>query len=422
MPTSETDPIERDRDAAWALFEAKPDHPEVGRLAARVLAHQPQRNGVRMLLAMHHRACGERDRARELFLEVVGARDAHFVNAARDLRDVELYESNYDEARRWAEAVLSEDQEGWHDWIQLGAARAMGGEMEEGWQLLDHGVQICADTDADRLPLALAARALTLLQSWAPAERFAPAAEEAMRADPSSDYMGGPLAWALLGMGKFDEAEELALRLLRNDPTDDVSEGVVLAVRGVRAAVEDTEFTLADVFEAGAVTKAWTQMRDQILGTDLASALAALDEVLPEELRASLRPPLDEEAASNSPGEREIAAWHDGQEPGTGGLWGVDGNFRLMSSAEITAMDEAMTADPDAFPEWRDEVLDDYYVQVMTDDDGGYLISRMNGVTIRRAGAEDVVVADSLTDWFWERVAAFGGRDPRPRPAAGGDA
>lgn len=59
--------------------------------------------------------------------------------------------------------------------------------------------------------------------------------------------------------------------------------------------------------------------------------------------------------------------------------------------------------------------MEDYYSQVMTDDLGAYLIIRVDDIAIRRAGAEDVVIGPSLSDWFWDRVAAFGGTDPRPQ-------
>lgn len=410
----EVDPIERDRDLAWELFEAQPAHPEVGRLASRVLADQPGRNGMRMLLAMHREACGEIDDARDLFHQVVGMRDQYFLDAARSLRDLERGEGRYVEARRWSEVVLQEDQQSWRDLIELGVATAMLGEMEAGWQLLDDGVVLCATTDPDRLPGALALRAANLLQCFAPPELFVPAAEEAMRADPSSEFIGVPLAWAYVHAGRFDDAEQLALRLLRLDPTDDLAESVVVMIRSMRAAVERAGLTLADFHASGALDGFWTDQRNGLLGADLAAALAALDEVMPAELRAALRPPLDAEAARASAGETEIAAWHDGQEPGTGALWGVETAFRLMSSTEIATMDEAIEADPDAHPEWQDEDISDYYSQVMTDDAGGYLIVTATDVVIRRPGIPDTVVASRLSDWFWDRVLAFGGRDPRP--------
>ncbi len=412
----EIDPIERDVDLAWELFEAQPTHPEVGRLAMRILAQQPGRNGIRILLAMHREECGAVDEAREILLAVAGQRDRFFVDVARRLRDLEQSECRYDEARRWAETAVREDPERWLDQMELGFATAMCGDLDAGWQLLDAGVAACASTDADNLPDAFIARAIYLMQSWAPHERFIPAAEEAMRANPSSEFIGGPLAWAYMGMGRFDDAEELALRLLRLDPTDGLAQGVVSVIRSWRATVAKGEVTFADIHESGMVEIMWSQKRDELLGTDVASALAALEEVLPAALRAALLPPGDEDTVRKSPGEREIAAWHDGQQPGTGALWGVDGDFRLMSSAEIAAMDEAIEAEPEAHPQWQQDRLEDYYVQVMTDDEGGYLVATLENVVVRHDGVDDVVVAPNLASWFWDRVAAFGGRDPRPAP------
>ncbi|MDF9717040.1 tetratricopeptide repeat protein [Nocardioides sp. ChNu-153] len=410
------DPLERDVDLAWELYDVQPTHPEIGRLAGRVLAQQPDRTGIRMLLALHLEARDDIAEARRILLDVVGRRDRFFVDAARRLRALEQHECDHAEARRWAEVVLQEEPDGWHDRMELGASTAMAGDPVRGWRLLDEAVAHCARTDADDLRHALASRALSLFQSFAPPERFVPAAEEAMRADPSSEIVGGPLIWAYVHQGRFDEAEELASRLLRLDPTDGLAGGALQMIRDTRAAAEKHEMTLADVHAAGLVAAAWSHMRAQVLGTDLASALAALETVLPPDLRAALRPPLDEEAARSLSGEREIATWHDGQEPGTGALWGpAGGGFRLLSGAEVTAMDEAIEAEPDAWPEWPQDSLEDYYSQVMTDDAGGYLVATLGDVVVRRTGADDVHVAPSLADWFWDRVSDLGGRDPRPR-------
>ncbi|GAB2607751.1 tetratricopeptide repeat protein [Pseudactinotalea suaedae] len=410
----EVDPTERDVDVAWELFDAQPTHPEIGRLATRVLAQQPGRNGIRILLAMHLKARDELDEARELLLSVVGQRDRFFVDAARELRDLEQYAYRYQEARRWADVVLAEEQESWLDVLALGVATAMAGDLEDGWQLLDDGVTLCARTDADSLPHALTARTIYLMQSWAPAERFIPAAEEAIAADPSSEIVGGPLAWAYMRAGRFEDAEELTLRMLRLDPTDGMAASVLTVLREWQAVVERGDVSLADIHAAGVVEWVWGQKRDELLGTDLASALAALEDVMPAELRAALRPPLEEAAARESAGEREIAAWHDGQEPGTGALWGLDRAFRLMSSTEIAAMDEQIEAEPEAHAQWVQSTTTDYYSQVMTDDEGSYLIVTMDGLRMRRTGADDVLVAPNLSAWFWERVAAFGGRSPIP--------
>lgn len=415
MSSAETDHLQRDVDVAWELFDVQPTHPEIGRLAGRVLAQQPGRNGTRMLLAMHRQECGATDEARDLLLQVVGSRDRFFVNAARELRDLEQRECRHVEARRWADTVLREDQERWDDRMELGVATAMTGDLEVGWQILDDAVAQCGHTAAEELPHALAARAIYLFQSFAPSARFIAAAEEAVRADPTSEIAGAPLIWAYVHQGRFDDAEELSRRMLRLDPTDLLAHDAVTMIREMRAAVDKEGLTLADVHASGIVDALWTRMRDQILGTDLVSALTALEGVMPVELRAALRPGLDEEAARASPGEREIAAWHDGQEPGTGALWGVEGDFRLMSSTEISAMDDAIEADAEAWVDWQQEGLEDYYSQVMTDDRGAYLfLTAQDTVVRRRRGDDDVVVAPNLAAWFWDRVTAFGGRDPRP--------
>lgn len=408
------DPIERDVDLAWELYDVQPAHPEIGRITTRVLAEQPGRNGIRFLLALHRKATGAIDEAREILLEIAGQRDGYFANAARKLRDLELSECRYAEARKWAEVVLHEEPGDGQDLVELGIATAMSGELDAGWQLMDDGVAQCARTDVDALPHALLSRSIYLMQSWAPADRFIPAAEAAIEADPTSEFVAGPLAWAYLREGRFDDAEELALRQLRLDPTDGLVESVLVLIREWRAVVAKGEVSFADIHASGVAEWAWGQKRDQLLGIDLDSALAALDEAMPSELRAALLPPLDAAAARESAGEVEIAAWHDGQTPGTGALWGAEGAFRLMSSVEIAAMDEAIEADPDAYAQWQTTDLQEYFTQVMTDDQGGYLITTLDDVRVRRSGAEDVVVAPSLAAWFWERVAAFGGRDPRP--------
>ena len=105
------DPMQREVDLAWELYEAQPTNPEIARIAARVLAQQPDRNGTRMLLAKHLRALGEQDRAREILHEIVSQRDRFYLNAARELRALELFEDNNAAALRWARAVVREDQE-----------------------------------------------------------------------------------------------------------------------------------------------------------------------------------------------------------------------------------------------------------------------------------------------------------------------
>lgn len=416
------DLIERDVDLAWELFEAQPTHPEIPRLVHRVLAAEERRSGMRILLAMHHRACGEADVARTVLLDIIGRRDQQFINAARELRDLEHAESNYEGSLHWAQAVMREDQEDWLDLMELGVATSLAEEFEAGWKLIDDAVLQCAETDVDNLPGAFAKRAISLLETMAPPERFIPAAEEAMHADPSSEFIGVPLSWAYVHQGRFGDAEELCLRMLRLDPTAELPEVVLTMIRTIKKIVDDAGLPIEQVHEVGLLRQIWDGYRDEHLGIDLAPALAALDQVLPDDLRAALHPPAADEVAQDSPGIPEIAAWHDGQVPGTGDAWGVAGGFRLMTADEIRAMDEDIEAHPESYPDWKEESLADEYHQVMTDDAGGYVIEKAGGhLAVRRAGAEDEPFADSLKDWVWDRVAAFGGRDPRPVRRRDGD-
>ncbi|WP_235735228.1 tetratricopeptide repeat protein [Nocardioides alcanivorans] len=317
------DLVQRDSDMAWELFEVQPTHPEIAKIAHRVLAQDPRRSGMRILLAMHSKASGEPDAAREILLDVIGRRDRQFVNAARQLRDLEQDEHHHAEARRWAEIVLREDQEYWLDWMEFGAIAALAGDFEFGWKTLDDAVEHCARSEADDLPSALVRRAIFLLQSYAPPERFIPAAEEAMRADPSDEFVGVPLTWAYLHQGRFDDAEELCLRMLRLNPTEALPEIALTMIRTMRTTIDENGLSMDQVHDAGILKQYWNQQRDEQLGIDLASALDALEQVMPADLRAALRPPADDETAQNSPGDQQIAAWHDGQRPGTGSAWGL---------------------------------------------------------------------------------------------------
>lgn len=412
LPTDDVDPLERERDLAWELYDVRPDHPEIARLAARILARQPDRTGIIWLLAMHLRACGRDDEARTLFLDILGRRDAIYVNTARSLRDLEQWVGNHAEAVRWAAEVVRERQDDGDDLLELGAAMALAGDLERGWQVIDDGVALTASTSPDDLGDAFMSRAHYLFLTFAPPERFIPAAEEAVRVDPSSEFVGAPLAWAYMHEGRFDDADALCRRLLRLDPTDHRMSSVLGVLRAWQAVVDRGDATFDEIRETGIVGLAWTEKRAQMLGIDLASALVELDRVLPAELRTALLPPADPEVADASPGEAAVAAWHDGQEPGAGSVWGLPGNFRVMSSTEIAAMDDAIEADPDAHPQWP-QTLAGHYVQLMTDDDGGYLIATRDGAVVRRTGVRDEVVAPTLADWFWDRVAAFGGEDAR---------
>ncbi|WP_340684990.1 tetratricopeptide repeat protein [Amycolatopsis coloradensis] len=416
-----SDDLERDLDLAWELIGAQPTHPKVAELALRVLAAQPERSSALMLLGDHRQVCGEVDEARRLFLRVAGRRDTWFTMAARALRHLESAEHNHDEALRWARTVLGESHEDWDDWMKLGSAQALSGAHEEGWRQLDEAVALCARTAPDDLPKALAKRAEYLLESFAPPERFAPAAEEAIRANAADSWVAMLLGYAYLAQYRFDDAEQLGLRLLREDPTDDLLQSLVGAARAMLRILEKAsgdDITLADLQGTGALEMAWQQIRDQRLGTDLPSALAALDAVLPADLRATLRPGATAaDLADKKVGSivaKPLVAWHDGQQPGSGATWGQAEPFRLMSAAEIVAMDAEIEADRAAHPDWPENEL---WEQVMTDDAGAYLVVVAFGALVRRRpGQPDEPVADSMADWIWDRVAGFGGRDPRPAP------
>ncbi|GAA4816544.1 tetratricopeptide repeat protein [Nocardioides caeni] len=410
------DPVQRDSDLAYELYDVRPEHPEIGHLARRALAAEPWRSGLRVLLANHLEALGELDESREILLAVVGQRDHAFVDAARDLRDLEHRVGRYEEALRWAETVLGEDSEGWSDWGMFGAIKGQLGEPTLTWQILDEAVERCATTAPDELTDALAFRATGLIATFAPSERFIAAAEEAVRADPANGYVALCLVWAYIHQGRFDDAEELALRMLREDPTDEGPAIPVRMLRTVRGIMEREGMDMAELHRHGILERMWTDQRDRLLGVDVVSALTALEPLLPPAVLATLHPPIPEDGDDTGACE-ELVSWHDGQDPGAGDAWRLPGDFRLMSAAEIRAMDAAVEADPASYPQWAEDSLDSYYQQLMTDDAGGYLIVTITGeLAIRRAGAEDEVVSASIADFFWEQVAARGGRNPRPRP------
>ncbi|WP_394363284.1 tetratricopeptide repeat protein [Amycolatopsis sp. SB7-3] len=418
-----SDTVERDLDLAWELLEAQPTHPRVAELAVRVLAAQPERSSASMVLAYHRESCGDTDEARRLYLRVAGRRDNQFIWAARALRHLESGEHNHQDALRWARTVLGQNQDDWDDWMQLGHAQACAGEHEAGWRQLDDAVALCARTAPDDLPKALAKRAEYLLAGCAPPERFVPAAEEAIRTNVADSWVAMLLGYAYLAQYRFDDAERLGLRLLREDPTDDLLHTLVDTARTMLTIVEkarDDDISLADIQATGALEMAWQQIRDLKLGIDLASALAALDAVMPAELRDTLRPGAS--AADLAEGEdkvgsmaaRDLLTWHDGQPPGSGAAWGWTEPFRLMSAAEIIAMDAGIEADQAAHPDWPEKEV---WEQVMTDDAGAYLVAVAFGRLVkRRPGQPDEPVADSMADWIWDRVANFGGQDPRPAP------
>jgi hypothetical protein len=123
--------------------------------------------------------------------------------------------------------VLAEEHEEWDDWMELGSARALCGEHEDGWRQLDEAVALCARTAPDDLSKALGKRAVYLLGSFAPPGRFVPAAEEAMRADAANSWVALMLGWSYLVQYRFADAEQLGLRLLRENPTEDLLQNLV---------------------------------------------------------------------------------------------------------------------------------------------------------------------------------------------------
>lgn len=417
---SDAGTVERTLDLAWELLEAQPTHPKVAELALQVLAAQPERSSASMVLGYHRETCGDADEARRLFLQVAGRRDSQFVWAARALRRLALAEHDHPEALRWAHTVLAEVHEDWDDWMQLGSAQALSGEHEDGWRRLDEAVALCSRTASGKLPKALGKRAEYLLESLAPPDRFIAAAEEAIRADAADAWIALMLGWSYLVQYRFDDAEQLGLRLLREDPTQELARSLVETARTMLRIVEnaqDKDITLEDLRRTGAIELAWRQLRDQKLGIDLASAMTALEKVMPADLRATLRPgtPISKDADRDRIGSlvaEKLVAWHDGQQPGSGAAWGLAEPFRLMSAAEIIAMDAEIDADQAGHPDWPENEV---WEQVMTDDGGAYLVAVAFGALVkRRPGHPDEPVAESMADWIWDRVAGFGGQDPRP--------
>ncbi|WP_414939922.1 tetratricopeptide repeat protein [Amycolatopsis sp. cmx-11-51] len=420
--SDDADAVERTLDLAWELFAAQPAHPKVAELALQVLAAQPERSSVSLLLGNHREICGEADEARRLYLRVAGRRDRQFVNAARALRHLAFAEHDHPEALRWARTVLAEEHEEWDDWIELGSAQALCGEHEDGWRQLDEAVALCARTAPDELRKALGKRAVYLLGSFAPLDRFVPAAEEAIRADAANSWVVLMLGWSYLVQYRFTDAEHLGLRLLRENPTEDQMQNLVETARAMQRIAENAhaqDITLEDIRRTGVIELGWRQLRDQMLGTDLASALAALDDVMPAGLRATLRPgaSISDEPDADKIGSmvaEDLVAWHDGQQPGSGSAWGLAEPFRLLSAAEIITMGTEIEADPAAHPDWPENEM---WEQVMTDDAGAYLVALAFGALAkRRPGHPDEPVAASMADWIWDRVADFGGPDPRPAP------
>lgn len=413
LDDAEREAIEHDRELAWDLFDAQPTHPQIPVLAHRVLARAPQFTGMIILLAKHHAALGEVDRARQLLQELVGRADRQLLGAVRELRDLEYDQRNFSEALRLAEIAMREPAANWLDLMDLASAEAYAVSPEAGWRRLDEAVDLCASSEPDEIAFALGQRALRLLASGAPPERFIPSAQEAMDADPSDPEIAVALAYAYLYDYQPERSEEILRRILREDPTNVVAQGGLTVARGFLAPIERGDGTMEDFRNARMGEVVWRMLRDQLFGTGMEEALAALDAVIPADLAASLRPPLSEEEARASGGDRWLVAWHDGQQPGAGALWGTGDAFRLMTATEIAEMDASMESNPEAWPHWHPD--DEYFVQIFTDDAGSYVIEGPGGRLYRRdTEGVDHEVAPSLADWVWDRVAAFGGQDRRP--------
>jgi len=405
---------DRDRNLAWNLYDAQPTNSKIEELAFRVLADEPWRTGMLMLLGDHYNARRRKDDARKKYEEAMGRRDQYFANATAALRDLELSVDNYARALELAIVAVEEDSELWFNHMQLGHAMASCGDFETGWDLMDDAVAMCARTAPDMFGTALAAQITRLAEGFAPPERQIPIAQAAMEADPANVWAAEMLGWSYLLQYRFDDAEDLALRLLREDPQNDLMATLLSLARKYRTIMDENELPAERVRAAGLIEMAWRHQNDLARGLDLDSALDALDAVLPDDVRATLRDPADPaEAATLSREVRRITGRYDGQTSGTGAVWGADEPFRFMTAAELNALDAAIDADPSAHPEWAD---DDMWDAVMTNDHGAHLTTSAFGRLVRRErNRDDIVVADSLADWVWDRVAAFGGHDPRPK-------
>ncbi|MFT4233356.1 MAG: tetratricopeptide repeat protein [Leucobacter sp.] len=411
--------IEHDRDLAWELFEAKPTHRRIPELAQSVLAREPSFTGMIALLALHRRACGDNDEARRLLRDLLRRRDRQYLSVLRLLRDLEYEDKDYAGSRQLAEAVLREDPEAdWMDRMVFATALVYTGDREAGWRMMDEAVEFSARTDPERYPRALTQRAARFLSTGAPPHRFLPAAEEAIAANPAEPKLSTALAYAYMFHYRFEEAEALLLRVLREDPTDAIAQGGMIMVRGFLDPVERGDATIDDFRGAGMGEAMWRIMYEQVFDCGLEDALAALRKVLPRPLVRVLRGGLRKKVARKTEGNATLLAWHDGQDPGTGDAWGLDEPFRLMSSGEIDEMERAIQEDPAAWPMGDSER--ESFTLIATDDAGAFFFEGYAGRLYRRcAGEEEREVAPSLADWAWDRVVAFGGDDPRPGSARG---
>lgn len=412
--SSEQEAIVRDKDLAWEIYDVQPTNPRIPELAQSVLAREPSFTGMIILLALHHEACGEFGVARGLLQELVSRRDRQYVNALRKLRDLEYSDRNFAEALRLSEVVLREDPEGdWMDRMEYGSALVYASSPGEGWLAIDDAVEFCARSQPEYYGEALGQRAVRLLASGAPPERYVPAAEEAIEADPSETILSTALAFAYLYSYRFEDAETLLLRVLRDDPTDEIAQLGIAATRAAVGPLRSGEVSIDELRDAGTGELLWRMFRDLTYQTDLREALAALEEVMPEDLASSLHAGIDVEAARETNGEPRLLEWRNGQTAHTGDLWGTGEAFRLMAGAEIDATESAMKEHPADWPHWN--VEEEYFTLLFTDDAGAYRFEGPGGrLCDRGADGETREVAESLSDWVWDRVVAFGGEERRP--------
>lgn len=402
--------IEHDRNLAYELYSARPTHPQVPLLAHRVLAREPAFTGMIVLLAKYHAACGDVDEARRLLKELMGRRDHNYESAVTTLSGVEMQASNYAEARRLGEMVLREQPDAhWVEHMELGMAMARTGEREAGWLRMDKAVEIAAARGPEELRRALGLHATRLFSTGAPPERVLRVAEEAYAADPTDNMLAVMIGHLYLFGYRPEEALRLFERALREEPTLEAAQAGITVTRAFFKPIETGTATLDDLREAQLGEHAWQRYVEAFFHAGLRDALAALDEVMPAALASTLRPPIDRAAVRGTSGDRVILPWHDGQERGTGDLWGATEPFRLMTVAEVVETQESDEGRED----WEDKP--DYYSVIFTDDAGSYLLEGLGGRLIRRSpGVPDVEVAPSVAEWMWDRVAAFGGHDPRP--------
>lgn len=406
--------IERDADLAWELFGANRRHPRIPELARSVLSREPGFTGMIILTALHLQALEQFDEARDLLQGLIGQRDRQYLNALRILRDLEYADRRFDEARNLGETVLREDPDAeWIDEMILGTAIVYTGDRESGWRRIDEAVECCGRSDPGQYASALTQRATRFLSTGAPADRFLLAAEEAIAANPSELTLSTVLAFAYVTDYRVEEAEVLLRRVLREDPTDTIAQSGMTMVRGMLDPIERGDATMDDFRAGGAGEMYWRMIQDQLFDIGLADALEALDRVLPRALVRVLRGGLSRRAAERTEGERTLLSWRDGQDPGTGEAWGLDEPFRLLSGAEIRALERAIEEDRETFSQWDPE--GEYYTLIATDDAGAYWFEGYAGRLYRRASGEpDREVAPSVAEWVWDRVVAFGGGERRP--------